>query len=172
MKRVVLTGAESTGKSTLACKLAQHFNAPHSTEYLRAFVNETQRAPQATDLEAIAKGQIALEDACRPSNKEGLVIHDTNLLSNLIYAEHYFGGNLDWLLAQFNARRYDLYLLCLPDFPWVPDRGQREGPEVRDSLHQKFLLRLEAMHLPFTPIGGSPGERLQTAIHCIQTLDV
>ena len=172
MKRVVLTGAESTGKSTLVCELARHFNAPHSTEYVRTFVDETQRAPQGTDLEAIAKGQIALEDACRPSNKEGLVIHDTNLLSNLIYAEHYFGGNLDWLVAQFNARRYDLYLLCLPDFPWVPDHGQREGPEARDALHQKFLLRLESMQLPFTTIGGYPEERLQTAIRCIQTLGV
>ena len=170
MKRIVVTGAESTGKSTLAHALAQYFEAPCSEEFVRAFVKQTQRTPQANDLEAIAKGQIELEDACLHSTKARLVIHDTNLLSTLIYAEHYFGGNLGWLAEQFAARNYDHYFLCLPDFPWVPDPGQRESPDARDTLHQKFLLRLKDMQLPFTPLSGSLEERFKTAQITIQTL--
>ncbi|NCG08840.1 MAG: AAA family ATPase [Verrucomicrobia bacterium] len=170
MKRIVITGAESTGKTTLALSLANHFKAPLSTEFVRSYVSEIKRPIEASDLESIAKGQQTLEDASLNDTEAGLVFHDTNLLSTLIYGEYYYRNNLDWLVEQFLARHYDHYLLCMPDIPWVPDPGQRESPAARDCLHSKFLMRLKQLNLPFTCIQGTADDRLRIAIACVATL--
>lgn len=167
---IVITGAESTGKSTLAAALALHFKAPYSKEFVRNFVDQSQRSPEPRDLETIVAGQIALEDASKSAASGKMVFHDTNLLSTIIYAKHYFSGKLDWLADQFYERHYDFYLLCMPDFPWIPDPGQRESPQARKDLHKKFLQHLESMHLPYACISGSQAVRLETAIRTIKVL--
>lgn len=172
MYRIVLTGAESTGKSTLATALASHFKAPYSKEFVRNFVDQTRRPPDLRDLETIAAGQISLEDASLAKATGNLVFHDTNLLSTLIYAKHYMGGNLDWLAEQFTARSYDLYLLCMPDFPWMPDPGQRESDQTRQCLHKKFLQHLDSMRQPYVCIYGSHDERLEAAVSKINALGI
>ena len=172
MKRIVITGAESTGKTTLASSLAAHFKAPLSAEFIRSYVDEIKRPLEASDLELIAKGQVSFEDANFDPAQDGLVFHDTNLLSTLIYCEHYHGGSLDWLAGKFAERHYHYYLLCMPDIPWVPDPGQRESPAARDSLHSKFHARLVALNLPFSCIQGTKEERLQAAVSCLETLGV
>ena len=96
MRRIVITGAESTGKSTLAKVLAKHFSAPLSTEFVRQYVNAVQRPLTAEDLEPIARGQFAAE-AAAISNANNLVLHDTNILSSILYAKHYFDVTLDWV---------------------------------------------------------------------------
>jgi NadR type nicotinamide-nucleotide adenylyltransferase len=170
MKRIVITGAESTGKTTLACTLAAHFKAPLSAEFVRSYVDEIKRPLEANDLKLIAKGQVSLEDADFDTAQNGFIFHDTNLLSTLIYSEHYYGGDLDWLAEKFAKRHYHHYLLCMPDIPWVADPGQRESPAARDCLHSKILARLEALNLPYTCIQGTKEERLQTAVNCLETL--
>lgn len=169
MKRVVVTGAESTGKTTLAQALAAAFGTVWTPEFVRQFVERTRRAIRPDDLDAIARGQLEAEDA-PTADRPALLIHDTNLLSNLVYMRHYFGREPDWLEAEFLRRDYALYLLCLPDIPWEPEPGQRESPEVRQNLHGVFKRELEERRLPYVEIRGKHEARLAQAQSVIQAL--
>ncbi len=166
MKRIVLTGAESTGKSTLADKLARHYAEPCTGEYVREHVAGLDRPLGPQDLDPIAKGQIAEEDRGLV-HARALVFHDTNLLSSIVYARHYFDESQPWVEEAFAARSYALYLLCMPDIPWVPDAGQRESPQARAQLHRVFTETLERRRLPYVRIAGESSDRFRAAIAAI-----
>jgi len=166
MKRIVLTGAESTGKSTLASALSGYYGEPWTGEFVRHYVDQVARELKQDDLEPIAQGQLAMEDAAL-KNATRLVIHDTNIFSSILYANHYFGATLDWVNDRFLQRDYTLYLLCMPDIPWVPDNGQRESPETRDKLHQIFKDGLDKLNLPYVEISGDNAARFHSAVTAI-----
>ncbi len=159
--RIVIIGAESTGKSTLAAAIARARGLPVTTEFVRDYVDGLDRELTADDLDPIARGQLAEEDR---HGDAPLVLHDTNLLSTLIYARHYFGVVQPWLETAFSRRAYARYLFCQPDIPWVADPGQRESPRVRDELHAIFDAELRRRELPVTQIAGDPDTRLATAL--------
>src|SRR6266700_2123986 len=113
--RVVVTGSESTGKSTLALELAEHYGTVVCGEFVRDYLDRRGGVLDASDVEPIARGQIALEDA-----HEGLIF-DTDLISTVVYARHYYDFCPDWIAAAARARSAGLYLLLDVDVPWVPD---------------------------------------------------
>lgn len=170
MKRIVVTGAESTGKTTLTRELARACGAASTPEYVRLFVDRIRREIRESDLDAIARGQLETEDAPLQESPR-IIIHDTNLLSTIIYTDHYFDRSLDWLNQCFGRRDYALYLLCLPDIPWEADAGQRESAEVRALLHERFKRELAARGLPHVEIGGGKAERLDLAFRAIDALE-
>ncbi|MGC6425069.1 MAG: AAA family ATPase [Lentimonas sp.] len=163
MKRIVLTGAESTGKSTLAAALSGYYGEPWTAEFVRQYVDQKNRELTADDLEPIAEGQFNCEDQALEQAKR-FIIHDTNILSSILYANHYFEVTLDWVNERFLERDYTLYLLCIPDIPWVADEGQRESPETRAQLHELFKRSLEKLSLPYVEISGNETERFGVAI--------
>lgn len=169
MFRIVLIGAESTGKSTLCQQLAKHFQAPFSREYVRDFVECKQRAVERSDLDAIVDGQIGYEaTACQQANP--LVFHDTNLLSNAVYADYYFQVCPKKLARALDQSQYHLYLFCQDDIPWIADSQQRESPEARTALQKRFQKALEASPIHIAWIEGSQNQRLKTAIQSIESL--
>ena len=123
MKRIVIAGAESTGKTTLAEALAGYYGEPWTGEFVRQYVDGLDRPLERGDLEAIARGQLAQEDFAL-DKAERFIIHDTNLLSSILYAKHYFDAEIDWVNDQFLARDYSLYLL----WPARHPLGGRTGP--------------------------------------------
>lgn len=163
-RRIVLIGAESTGKSTLADALVEARGLPRTREYVREYADGLGRPLAANDLDPIAHGQLAEEDR---HGEVPLVLHDTNLLSTLIYARHYFGVTQPWLEEVFAQRDYAVYLFCQPDIPWVPDPGQREGPKARLQLHAIFEAELKRRALPVVPIEGDRSTRLARALAAI-----
>ena len=169
MKRIVITGAESTGKSTLAQELSGYYGEPWTEEFVRHYVDELNGDLQQHDLEPIAEGQLALEDSAL-EQAQRLVIHDTNILSSIIYANYYFDTVLEWVNDSFLEREYSLYLLCLPDIPWEADEGQRESPEARDKLHELFKDSLDILQIPYVEISGTEEERLMQAVHAIDAI--
>ena len=100
MKRVVLIGSESTGKTTLARRLAEHYDVEWVPEFVRDYA-ERKRAPLVFDDHApIAHGQLALEDEYRVRSAERstpLLIQDTDLLSTAVYCAHYYARCPIWL---------------------------------------------------------------------------
>jgi NadR type nicotinamide-nucleotide adenylyltransferase len=161
MKKIVITGSESSGKTELAGALADHFSAPVSTEFVREFA-ATQGTISFSDHGPIAKGQMASEDAAI-SRATDLVILDTDLVSTVVYCEHYFGRCPEWITEEARKRAGDLYLLLKPDIPWVPD-GIRDRGERREEMHALFAAKLREFGLEFVEIGGSRAERLALAI--------
>ena len=103
VRRIVFIGAECTGKSTIARAVAEHFGDPCSDEYVRQYVEQLDRSLDESDLEPIAQGQIRLEDDAY-AKAARYVFHDTNLLSTILYAEHYFYTSIHWVDERFTSK--------------------------------------------------------------------
>ncbi len=164
MKKVVLTGSESTGKTELALAIGRRLGAPVSTEFVREFVAR-KGSPSFADHGPIARGQMTSEDAAI-ARATDLVVLDTDLVSTVVYCQHYFGRSPDWILEEARRRAGDLYLLMKPDIPWVPD-GVRDREDRRDEMHALFAQKLDELGLHWVEIGGDRAERLASAIQVI-----
>jgi NadR type nicotinamide-nucleotide adenylyltransferase len=163
LRRIVFTGAECTGKSTLARAIADHYNEPLSREYVRDHVNGLERDLTALDLDPIARGQLKYEDEAYRKAKK-LVFHDTNLLSSILYAEHYFDTQIKWVDDRFLERNYAVYFLCMPDFPWQSDPGQRVGPKEREKLQSLFVKILKRFNISYVEVSGDLQERVEQVL--------
>lgn len=166
--RVVLTGSESTGKTTLARRLAEHFNAALVPEFVRGYAEAKGGIIDFEDHGPIARGQMALEDV-HTVGGASLVVQDTDLLSTVVYCEHYFGKCPDWIREAAAARRPDLYLLCEIDVDWVHD-GVRDRGHMREAMQQLFRDAVLNTGVPTAAIAGDWPERLQRAIDAIDAL--
>lgn len=166
---VVVTGSESTGKTTLAGDIARHFGTVWAPEFARTYLDEkiaTSGTPlDEHDVEPIARGQIAVEDRAI-AQAHGLAVLDTDLVSTTIYARHYYGTCPPWIEQAAPERRGDLYLLCDIDVPWVAD-PQRDRPHLRLHMHDLFVRALEALGAPYVTIRGSWAERREMAIAAV-----
>lgn len=169
MMRIVVTGSECTGKSTLAAELAGYYGVPFVPEFARSFVAARDAPVAATDVEAIAHGQMALEDAVAAGNPM-LLILDTDLLSTVLYARHYFGSCPGWIVRAARQRRGDLYLLAGIDVPWMPDGHQRDRPHGRDDMQEMFRDGLVAHDARHVELRGPPDDRLAAAVAAIEQL--
>ncbi|HEY8175606.1 MAG TPA: AAA family ATPase [Gemmatimonadaceae bacterium] len=168
MIKVVLTGSESTGKTELAHRLGQHFGAPVAEEFVRDYSAERGGKLGFADHGAIARGQIASEDAAIALAKD-LVILDTDLVSTVVYCEHYFGRSPAWIENEARARAAQLYLLLKPDIPWIAD-GVRDRGERRDEMHDLFKQKLDDVGLRYVDIGGDREARFRSAVDAITFL--
>jgi len=169
MKRVVVTGSECTGKTTLAGDLARQFGtvcvAEYAREYLDRKVATTGLPLDERDVEPIARGQIAAEDRGAATAKRLLVL-DTDLVSTTVYARHYYGACPAWIDQAARDRRGDLYLLCDIDVPWVAD-SVRDRPHHREHIHALFVEALNTLGAPYVLIRGSWAARLTTAVAAV-----
>jgi NadR type nicotinamide-nucleotide adenylyltransferase len=162
-RRIVLTGSESTGKSELATALAAHFGAPVTREFARDYALANEAPLDASDVEAIARGQMALEDAA-----EGpLVICDTDLVSTVVYSNHYYSACAPPIVDAARTRLADLYLLLDIDVPWTPDPA-RDAFDQREAIHARFVATLEALGANYVVIRGNWEERRDAAIAAIE----
>jgi len=200
MIRIVFTGSESTGKSTLAAAVAQHYGVEVVPEFVRAFAEQRGSVIEFSDHGPIARGQMALEDeyiaratrmaeappapaslappstraSARPRRsafgaEAGLVVQDTDLLSTVVYCQHYFGRCPEWIKEAARARRPDLYLLCGTDAPWIAD-GVRDRGHMREEMQELFSAAVAASQAASASISGAPDVRLARAIDIIDQL--
>jgi len=175
--RVAVVGTESTGKSTLAQYLGRHFRAPVALEFVRGFWDAHAGRIVAEDLPEIGRGQMANEDEAETMARRShcpLLITDTELLTNVLYADLLFPGHCpEWEReeAEKRSRRYALYLLCDTDVPFVPDpqRGS-DDPNHRAMMRRLFRQMLTSRGLPFVEICGGWAERERCAVEAIDRL--
>ncbi len=164
--RAVVTGSECTGKTTLAQALADRFGAPWIPEYCRGYLDAKGAPLGPEDVEPIAREQIAEADAAE-ARATDLVVLDTDLVSTVIYARHYYGSCPAWVEEESRRRRAGLYLLCAPDLPWEPD-GQRDRGDLRGAMHRLFAEELERAGADVRPVAGLGATRLEAAVEAVR----
>ena len=165
LKKIVITGPESTGKSTLAKNLAQRFGVKHTLEQARMYLNGLDRPYEFEDLERIGALQLETEDHWSDGTHP-LLFCDTDLITIKIWSEFKYGKVSERLLEWINSREYDLYLLCRPDVPWIPD-PLRENPHNRDLLFDLHVEELNRLGKVFEIIEGNWDQRTANAIRIV-----
>jgi HTH-type transcriptional repressor of NAD biosynthesis genes len=173
VKRIAVFGTESTGKTSLAQRLAEHFGEPWSAEFVREFWELRDGKIVATDLGTIALGQIANEDLALMGARRVLIC-DTELLTNVLWADVLFPGKCpEWVRteADLRAKEFSLYLLCDTDVPFAPD-PQRCFPDDAGRARSRDLWRevLVSRGLPFVEIRGAWASREATAIAAVESV--
>ncbi|MCR5888694.1 ATP-binding protein [Hymenobacter sp. J193] len=168
MLRISLTGPESTGKTTLSQQLADHYGTVWAPEFAREYLERQGAHYTLDDLEAIARGQMAAEDAAA-ARAHRVVFCDTDLLVIKIWSEHAFGYCPEWISQEMERRRYDLVLLLDVDLPWYPD-PLREHPNLRQHFHDLYRSELEDGPSPFADINGEPARRFEQACFLVDEL--
>ncbi len=169
MKRIAITGPESTGKSTVASQLAAHFNTQWVPEFARQYLDGLNREYILTDLEAIARGQLAFIQKAEAENP-AILLTDTEMLVMKIWSENAFGSCPTWILTELQNQRFDLYLLMDIDLPWQPD-PQREHPHLRQYFFDLYKTELERLNFPYRVISGSEDARFKAALQAIEGLE-
>ena len=169
--RIAVFGTESTGKTRLARGLAEHYGEPCSPEFVREFWERRRGEITAADLEAIARGQVAGEEAAAARARR-VVFADTELITCTLWDDLLFPGACPaWVraAAETRARNFALYLLCDADVPFVAD-PQRCFPEAaaRERARRIWREALVAHAVPFVEIQGDWPEREQAAIAAVE----
>jgi NadR type nicotinamide-nucleotide adenylyltransferase len=172
---IVITGSECTGKTTLAATVSERFGALRSLEFAREYVDLKQSPLDASDVEPIARGQLAGEKAADLEAAElgrTVVVRDTDLHSTVVYARHYYGRCPGWVVETARTRTGDLYLLLCPDVPWVADGLMRDRADevARALIHGLFRDTLAEAGATVVEIRGAWPERQARAIAAVDML--
>ena len=174
LKKIVIIGHESTGKSTLCEQLANYHQTIWCREYAREYLLKHGTNYTYDNLLTIARGQIELEDKAVASVMEDvaasaaidtpLLFIDTNMYVMKVWCEFVFDKCHQWIIEQIVTRQYDLYLLCNTDLPWVKD-DLREYPdlETRERLYHIYKDIMINQSIPWVDIGGDYNERFEKA---------
>lgn len=168
LKRIVLTGPESVGKSTLAKNLANYFQTSFVSEYAREYLDRQGRYVIASDIPEIGRGHLLSEMEGATRAKKFLFI-DTDHLTTKIYSEHYFSQCPEWVKTRALRLKYDHSLLLDIDVPWVED-PQRDLGAKRGEMKDIFINEMKAANRSYTMISGSFEKRFETSKRIIQEI--
>lgn len=168
IRKIAITGPESTGKSTLAAALSNYFNTVFVPEYAREYIAAINRPYNYKDILEISKGQVNLEKQYLKTTGD-LLICDTELTVTKIWCEFKFNKYHEWIIENQSKQNYDIYLLCNIDMPWKSD-PMREHPNKRKELFDLYKSELKRNKFNFEIISGPVDIRLNKAIGIIQTL--
>jgi NadR type nicotinamide-nucleotide adenylyltransferase len=181
LKKIVIIGPESTGKSTLCQNLASHYKTEWVKEYAREYLLKNGTGYTFENLLDVAKGQLAGEqftvDSWQLANKQQIanskqsIFIDTDMYVMKVWCEFVFEKCHHWILNQITERKYDLYLLCNIDAPWVKDE-LREYPDLatREKLYHHYKDIMINQNVPWVDVSGNYEERLQKAIAAVDML--
>lgn len=191
VKKIVVLGPESTGKSCLCAQLAAHYQTQWVPEFARNYLLTNGKAYTLQDLFTIAIGQLASEDAAiesvqstkittvatftqpahTPEKQFYPLLIDTDMYVMKVWNEIVFNQCDNRILNAIAQRSYDLYLLCNTDLPWVADE-LREYPDLekRQTIFQYYKDAILNQPVPFVIISGNYEERFATALAAIEQL--
>lgn len=166
MLKIIVTGPESSGKTTLCKALSEHYNLPFTKEFAREYLTDLGKNYLQEDLLEIAKGQLRNEQLI--TNNQQISLHDTDLITLKIWSDYKYGNCTNWILEQIKKQKVEnrFYLLCKPDLKWNYD-PLRENPTDRNELLEIYKQELENLGHKFLIIKGE--DRNEQAIEILST---
>lgn len=166
--KIVITGAESTGKTTLASQLAANYGTIWIPEFARAFLEKKNSSYTFKDVEYIARNQIkAVNEAARKEKK--VLFIDTYLVIIRMWFTYVYKRCPRWLDEEERKYPIDYYLLCDIDLEWQPDPLRENGGEMRAILHNEYIRYLKKNHFRFDIVSGNGEERFELAKYFLKT---
>ena len=174
LRKIVIIGPESTGKSSLCESLAAHYSTRWVPEFARDYLTTHGMDYSFDDLLTIAKGQLKLEEdhtAAAIAKGKSVIFVDTDMYVMKVWCEFVFGRCHPWILDQIVARQYDGYLLCRTDLPWATD-PLREYPDLlaREKLFHIYRDCLVNQSTPWFEIGGQGEDRIAAGVKAADQL--
>jgi len=166
IKKIAITGPESTGKSQLTEELAKIHDTVWVKEYAREYLKKINREYNYNDILIISEGQFKNENSLAKKAKNYLFC-DTDFTVTKIWSEFKYGKCHKWINEMFLSNRYDLYLLCDIDLPWTYD-PLREHPNNREELFEIYKNTLINAGFKFEIINGIGKIRLENALKAIR----
>jgi len=168
LKRIAITGPESTGKTWLTKKLVAHYDTNMVDEYARTYFQNREYKYTVDDLVTIAKAQLKNEHSIA-SFSTGLLFCDTDLIVMKIWSKVVFNYVPEWIEKQVREHKYDLYLLCFPDIEWKSD-SLRKNPHNRQYLFELYVNELEQNSLNYEIVKGIGDQRIRNAVSFVDKL--
>jgi nicotinamide riboside kinase len=160
-KRIVITGPESSGKSTLAAWLAQEFHLPMATEYARIHLETFCATYDESTVIAMAKLHLIHQQRMVPLDAP-LGIYDTDLLNYKVWCDVAYSRCHASILRGMEQESTHVYLVCYPDLPWVAD-PLREHPHQRLMLFDRHLAEIQTTDRQYIVIRGEGALRNNAA---------
>lgn len=169
MTRIVVTGPECTGKSTLAAQLAAHYNTTFIPEYAREYIENLNRPYTYEDVVNIAGQQVREENKfARKANK--ILFYDTYLIITKVWFDLVYKQRPDWIDEILKQRHIHLFLLCDTDIPWYPDNVRENGGAMRKKLFRMYQQEIENYGFPYAIINGKGEKRLHNGIKAVDSI--
>ncbi len=168
--KIVITGPESTGKTSLTSQLAEHYHTTWIPEYARTYIAGLNRDYDYNDLVRIAERQILeLKNLNEFANK--LIFYDTGLIITKIWFREVYRKHPNWLDVEIRKNKPDLYLLCYYDLPWQFDLLRENGStERRSYLYELYRREIEKIGCNYHIIKGFNQERFNLAFKFVDQL--
>ena len=164
-KIIIITGPESTGKTTIAQALAKHLNGIYIPELARNYIAGLNRKYTYSDILTIAEQQRDEFNKIVKSDKSpGIYIIDTYLILTKIWFLWNSGKFPDWIDNSINDSKLALYLLCNTELEWIPDSVRENGGEAREKLFNEYQKELEKNSFSYKIISGKNNSRIANAI--------
>jgi NadR type nicotinamide-nucleotide adenylyltransferase len=164
IRRIVITGPESTGKTELAQALAEKLNSPWIPEYARQYVENLDRPYNYNDVIQIAKYQVIQEKESILKTENGIIIFDTWLIITKVWLDLVFGKCPKWIPDYIRSSKIDLFLVCDTDLPWIADPVRENGGEKRKELFQLYCDEISTFGFKYEIVSGSGITRTENAM--------
>ena len=164
--RIVITGPESTAKSTLSQQLSIQFGGKFFPEYARLYLDKKGTSYNYSDVIEIAKGQIQQYEASLDQSYN-FYFFDTWLIITKVWFEWVYQHYPAWIDQSIENYPIDFYLLCKPDIQWKPDPLRENGGTERIRLFDTYKNELIKRNAKFVEIGGEGKLRLKNAIDAV-----
>lgn len=166
--RIVLTGAESSAKSTLTQILGERFDLPYALEFARCYLEKHGPNYDYDLLRKMARLHREYQRTQVPPDAP-LGIFDTDLINYKIWAEEIFGKCPPEIIEGIAKETNHVYLLCAPDLPWEPD-PLRENPNDRERLFERHRDEIERLGRRYEIVRDIGDERIARAEEALQQI--
>jgi nicotinamide riboside kinase len=173
IKTFVVTGPESTGKTALSKLIAKNYKAKYYSEYARYYINKLTGPYEYNDLVRIAEYQIEKFFDYNNLKNYKLRVFDTGLIITKVWFESVYHDVPYFLLQALETIKIDLYILCYPDIPWIPDKVRENGGIKRFELYERYKIEIEKYKAEYIVINGMGEQRFFQAkqyidsAHCL-----